>query len=95
MILYSRMKYFKFTGIADAIAASVFRETPLHDIFPELTTHMMEMSVGDNHVYNLIKTVSKNYSKIKLYHLGRVLTDRLTGERVRKKFTKLVLFKNQ
>ena len=38
-------------------------------ILPELNDHMMEMAVEDNHVYQLVKNVSRNYSEIRLYHL--------------------------
>ena len=87
--------FYSTAGIADAIAASVFREAPVNEMFPELTSHMMELSIGDNHVFQLIKSVSKSYSKIKLYHIGKEYSDRVTGELVRKKFSKLIHFKNQ
>lgn len=64
-------------------------------IFPELSDHMMEMAVQDNHVYQLVKKVSKNYSKIRMYQLGKQLTAKITGIPIRKKFSKLIHFKHQ
>ena len=64
-------------------------------IFPELNDHMMEMAVEDNHVYQLVKNVSKNYSKIRFYHLGRELTDKITGVPIRHKLSKLIHQKHQ
>ena len=65
------------------------------EMFPDLNDHILEQAVVDNHVFPLIKNVSKTYSKIRMYHLGKTMSDKITGERVRKKFTKLILFKNQ
>ena len=56
---------------------------------------MMEMAVTDNHVYQLVKSVTKNYCKVRMYHLGREYSDKVTGEKVRTKLTRLVIFKNQ
>ena len=83
------------SGVPEAIANSVFRELPMDNIFPELNAHMMEMSVGDNHVFQLIKSVSKSYSKIIMYLSSREFSGKVTGERVRKRLTKLIHFKNQ
>ena len=82
-------------GITDAIATSVLEDLPMEHIFSELNLHMMEMALTDNHVFQLVKTITKNYCKVRMYHLGRQYTDKVTGEKVRKKLTKLILFKNQ
>ena len=46
------------TGITEAIATAVLGDLPLSDIFPELNEHMLETSVTDNHVFQLIKSVT-------------------------------------
>ncbi|GFN80520.1 THAP domain containing 9 [Plakobranchus ocellatus] len=65
------------------------------DLFPELTMHMFDTTVDDNHLAELIQTVAKCYAKIKLHHLGKRLSDSATGPKVRKQLTKLILFKHQ
>ena len=83
------------TGITDAIAKCVLEELPMEHIFPELNYHMMEAAVTDNHVFQLVKTVAKNFCKIRMFHLGREFSAKATGEKVRSKLTRLVVFKNQ
>ena len=73
----------------------MLEDLPLDNIFPELNLHMMEMAVTDNHVFQLIQNVTKNYCKVRLYNHGRSYTEKMTGEKVRKKLTKLIHFKNQ
>ena len=70
-------------------------DLPMANIFPELNAHMMEMAVTDNHVFQLVKSVTKNYCKVRMYHLGREYSDKVTGEKVRRRLTKLIHFKNQ
>ena len=82
-------------GIPDAIATSVLCETNLSTVFQELEDHMVDTAVNENHIFGLIKTITKSYCKIRLYHLGKEYSQSLTGERVRKKLSKLVLFKHQ
>ena len=95
IISFSVYQLFLFVGIDDAIAKSVLEELPTAQIFPDLNDHMMETAVGDNHVFQLVKTISKNYSKIRLYHLGKELTAKITGVPIRKRLTKLIHFKHQ
>lgn len=82
-------------GIPNAIATSVLSETNLSTVFWELEDHMVDTAVNENHIFGLIKTITKSYCKIRLYHLGKEYSQSLTGERVRKKLSKLVLFKHQ
>ena len=42
-----------------------------------------------------VKKVTKSYCKVKTYHYGREYTEKMTEEKVRKKLTKLINFKNQ
>ena len=77
------------------IASAVLHNLPMTDIFPELNLHMLETAVTDNHVFQKVKNVTKNYCKIRMYHLGREHNRKVKGENVRFKLNKLVLFKNQ
>ena len=73
----------------DANAISVLEDLPMRNLFPELNAHIMDLAVEDNHIFPLIKKVSKTYSKIRLYHLVKITSEKATGENVRKKLTKL------
>eukprot|EP00794_Sanderia_malayensis_P021103 gene21103-23164_t len=83
------------TGIPDAIATSVLGSLNLSSVFRELDSHVFDSAVDDNHVFSLIKTLAKCYCKVRLYHLGKETTQKLSGPKIRKKLTKLVLFKHQ
>ena len=63
--------------------------------FKDLDTHMLDATVNDNHTFTLIKTIFKCYSKMRLYHLSKAITETATKNKVRKKFSKLVLFEHQ
>ena len=65
------------------------------DLFPDIADHMFDTTIDDNHLHTLIQLVAKCYSKIKLHHLGKRLTDTATGPKVRKQLSKLILFKHQ
>ena len=58
-------------GIPDAIAVSVLNGVNIKATFKELDEHMLDTTVNDNHVFKLIKTVSKCYCKVRLYQLGK------------------------
>ena len=73
----------------------MLRETNWTTIFRELDDHMVETAVNDNHIFGLIKLIAKSYCKVRFYHLGKEYSKKLTGERVRKKLNKLILFKHQ
>ena len=70
-------------------------ETNLAAIFRDLDDHMVDTAVNDNHVFALVKLVVKGYCKVRFYHLGKEYSQQLTGDKVRKKLSKLVLFKHQ
>ena len=65
------------------------------DLFSDIADHMFDTTIDDNHLHTLIQLVAKCYSKIKLHHLGKRLTDTATGPKVRKQLSKLILFKHQ
>lgn len=82
-------------GIPDAIASAVLGDLNMDSVFKELTGHMADSTVLDNHVFRLIKTIVKCYSKVKLHHLGKAATQKCAGPQIRKRLCKLVLFKHQ
>ena len=82
-------------GIPDAIALSVLNSVNMKTTFKDIDTHMLDTTINDNHTFTLIKTISKCYSKVRLYHLGKTTTEMATKNKVRKKLSKLVLFEHQ
>ena len=82
-------------GIADTITVSFFGALDLTTMFRELDNHMFESVVDKNHVLGLIKIIAKYYCKVRLYHLGNETTENLSGKKIRKKLSKLVLFNHQ
>jgi hypothetical protein len=81
-------------GIPNAIALSVLNSMNMKVTFKDLDTHMLATTVNDNHTFTLIKHI-QNYSKVRLYRLGKTTTERATKNKVRKKLSKLVLFEHQ
>ena len=49
----------------------------------------------DNYVFNLIRLVSRCFSKVRFHHLAAEETARITGNKIRRKLNKLILFNNQ
>lgn len=82
-------------GISVAVSMAVLNNTIHMDLFPELYTHQFETAVDDNHIHNLVKMAACSYCRIKLFHLGKQETEKITGEKVRKQMSKLILFKHQ
>ena len=82
--------------IAEALVLSVLKQVGDDDIFPELTEHMVEQTVTDNHLFLLIKSVSRSYIKIRMHHVAKEANEALLkNDKVRKKMSKLILFKHQ
>ena len=82
-------------GFPDAVASSVLAGINLSRVFRELGDHMLDCSLQDNHIFVLIKTIAKCYCKIRLPHLGKLATENISDAKIRKKLSKLVLFKHQ
>ena len=55
----------------------------------------MDGSVTDNHVVSLLKAIAISYSKVRLHHMAREANEIIMGKKVRKKLSRLVIFKNQ
>ena len=85
----------RLKGIPAAISTSVLQDINLSTTFKELNDHMLETAVTDNHLFSLIKNISHAYCKIRLFHMGKETTNKLSGAKIRKKLSKLVLFKHQ
>ena len=81
--------------IRKAIAMAVLQRLDVSMLFVCLDSHMLQGSVTDNHVFDLIKTVSLSYSKIRLHHLAKETNAKYSTRRVRKSLSKLILFKSQ
>ena len=81
-------------GLDTAIQTAVLHNVSTN-VFNAPEEHMFECSIEDNHVYNLIKRVAKCYAKIRFHHLGDLISSKECGRKIRKKLSKLVLFKNQ
>ena len=79
----------------DAIPIIVLNRVCQDHIFMDLQGHMLDCSPEDNHVFILIKLLASAYAKIKLHHVAKRLTDNSNPVNVRRKYTKLILFKNQ
>ena len=82
-------------GISNAIAQAVLGFLPVTSHFQELDYHLFDSPIGDNHVIRLIKNAIKYYSKVKFYHLGKKANNDASGEQIKKKISKLILFKHQ
>ena len=82
------------SGISHAISSAVLSEIGHLDVFDELTEHMFDCPPDNNHVFTLIKSAAAAYVKIRMHHLTRRMNESISGALVRKKLTKLVLFKH-
>ena len=79
--------------IVSAVISKVLtRTTP---IFEELHDHQLDTEPENNHVILLVIRIVKEYVKIRNYHWGKRYTAAVSGPKVRKQLSKLVLFKNQ
>ena len=82
-------------GVPDAIATSVLGAVNLQKVFIDLNEHMYDTTVEENHVFLLIKVITKCYCKVRLSHLAKEATVDICGDKIGKKFNKLVLFNHQ
>ena len=82
-------------GITQAISVAVLGNINHRFIFSELNEHMKECAVEDNHLTNLIKLIARNYCKIRMHHLTKEDNARMSGPKIRKKLSKLILFNHQ
>ena len=85
----------KDSGIDQAIGMAILGNINTSKVFNSLSEHNFDGSVTHNHTITLIKTIAHCYSKIRLHHLAKETNARVSGKKVRKALTRLVLFKNQ
>ena len=78
----------------EAIVSTVFSKVCMDNTFPDIHYHISQTGVTDNHVFLLIKAVTRNYLKIRLHHIAKD-KNMLKHDRVRKMLSELILFKNQ
>lgn len=57
--------------------------------------HIKECAPLENHRYFLIKAIIEEYLKVKLFHIGKLLTSELHKKFIRAKNTKVTLFEGQ
>ena len=69
-------------GIVGAIATSVLGSINASSLFTEIDDHMYDSTVDDNHVYRLIKEIVNCYCKVRLYHLGKETTAKLSDKNI-------------
>lgn len=65
------------------------------NVFRNLEEHSCDQTPLQNHRVHLIRAVASKYIKIRLYFIGRTITDNENSLRIRQQFTKIVLFKGQ
>ena len=82
-------------GIVGAIAVTVLGAVKVSSLFTELDDHMYDSTVDDNHVHELINEIVNCYCKVRLYHMGKEYTAKLSAKNIRKQLTKLVLLNHQ
>ena len=82
-------------GLSSAITSVVLPVCVDANVFPSLDDHMFDSTCVDNHLFSLIKCCSACYTKIILYHIGKRYTDVLQGDNIRKRLSRLILFKHQ
>ena len=79
--------------------ASISCSTLLHcetkNLFSSLNSHLFDTVPTSNHVVLITKCCIQSYLKIRMYYLGKIFTEKLTGPKVRQKFTKYILFRHQ
>lgn len=71
----------------------------IRDVPPKLLDnmdeHIKECAPLENHRYLLIKAIVEEYLKVKLFHIGKLITSNLHKTFIRAKNTKVTLFKGQ
>ena len=82
-------------NLVATIQAVVLTESCEKKVFESLQKHMFDTPADNNHVFTLIKLIAHSYCKIKTPRIGQKNHEKMTGLKVRKQLSKLVLFKHQ
>ena len=79
--------------------ANIISNTVLSDIgasaFPSLEAHQYDCPPEHNHIFILVKSICRCYCQIRMFHLAKSHTDDIVGTKVRRQFTKLIIFHHQ
>ena len=81
--------------LVQSITMSVMQSCSGKQLFSCLDAHMFDTTPTTNHTLSLIKCCIECFLKIRLHHIGKQYTEQITGDKIRKQFSKLVLFKHQ
>lgn len=81
-------------GIVSAINTAVLAAVH-HKVFFSLNGHELDTSLEENHVFSLIKTISRTCVKVLFHHYAKLQTTAEIGIKIRKQLSKLILFKYQ
>ena len=95
MLAFTSGKLPQGKGVLQGVTSCVLQDLDISKIFNDLDQHMFESTATDNHIFILIKTIASCYCKIRFHHLAKETTQRISGDIVRKRLNKLVLFKHQ
>ena len=68
-------------GLVESISLSVLDTVGYEDICLEHRLHTFDSPVGDNHIFQLVKRISKKYSKIRICHLDKEFNARDIGQK--------------
>jgi hypothetical protein len=82
-------------NIGNRITTLVLKHTLEKPVFLNLSSHVLESLLPENHVLSLIKAIVKEFLNLRFHHLSKTNNISLKGKNVRQKLTKIVLFKNQ
>ena len=87
---YGKLPHCK--GTVGAITTSVLGSINVSSVFTELDDHMYDSTVDDNHVHGPIKEIISCYCKVRLYHLGKETTAKLSEKKHLKKVEQIGSF---
>ena len=94
MLFVNKQRLPQDPGFPGALAHSVLEQTG-GSVFRSLEAHMLDTEPDNNHVFSLIKALALAYCKIRMHHLVKQQSTLITGNKIRKTMSKLILFRHQ
>ncbi|KAK7476709.1 hypothetical protein BaRGS_00032046 [Batillaria attramentaria] len=94
LLFQTKQKLPQTPRLADIFAHSVLQQTATK-AFISLSDYMFDTEPDNNHVFQLIKAVTRAYCKICMHHLVKQYNTQITGRYIRKTMSKMILFKHQ
>jgi hypothetical protein len=85
MLSISGGKLSKESNLLEKVSSAVLEVCSDKHVFLCLLRHQFDCPADENHIHQLIKSVSACYAKIKFSHLGRKATKNATGKKTRRK----------